>query len=203
MECGPLGWSFTLAPLGPTALVGNLTLHGVTRAALTSVLVDDVAGTADLALARCAAGFGLELPFEPTDPSYWVDYDPEAREPLYYPDPVPAQVRIGVAGHAGSSAGAWSPPSAAAQRGEDEAAVVATPPVADEAAAEAALERVSPTSAGHEVIERLIDRLKELGLGREAAQLVVKYQGYGRTPQESRELYGRLRALLRNEAGAP
>ena len=48
----------------------------------------------------------------------------------------------------------------------------------------------------HVVIDRLVDRLKAEGLGAQAAKLVVRYGGYGRTAEESRELYGKLRSLL-------
>lgn len=56
---------------------------------------------------------------------------------------------------------------------------------------------------GREVIERLVERLKGAGRGREAAALVVEFGGYGRTADEARELYRRLRELLiAAEAGA-
>jgi hypothetical protein len=48
-----------------------------------------------------------------------------------------------------------------------------------------------------ELIDRLIERLKEAGLGKQAALIVTKYGGYGKTPDETRKLYGELRALLK------
>jgi hypothetical protein len=51
-------------------------------------------------------------------------------------------------------------------------------------------------SEGQQVIERLVERLRAEGLGREAATLVVEHGGYGRSPEEARELYRRLRELL-------
>ncbi|MCS7059458.1 MAG: Rad52/Rad22 family DNA repair protein [Meiothermus sp.] len=47
------------------------------------------------------------------------------------------------------------------------------------------------------LIDRLLERLKQAGLGRQAAQIVVKYGGYGKHPEETRRLYGELRALLK------
>ncbi|RIH92297.1 hypothetical protein Mgrana_01848 [Meiothermus granaticius NBRC 107808] len=48
-----------------------------------------------------------------------------------------------------------------------------------------------------ELIDRLMERLKEAGLGKQAALIVNKYSGYGKTPDETRRLYGELRALLK------
>ncbi|RDI96561.1 DNA repair protein Rad52 [Meiothermus sp. QL-1] len=47
------------------------------------------------------------------------------------------------------------------------------------------------------LIDRLMERLKAAGLGKQAAQIVLKYGGYGRHPEETRKLYGELRALLK------
>lgn len=51
-----------------------------------------------------------------------------------------------------------------------------------------------------ELIHRLIDRLKELGMGKEVARIVMKYQGYGSSPEETKRLYGELRALLKGKS---
>lgn len=51
-----------------------------------------------------------------------------------------------------------------------------------------------------EIIHRLIDRLKEMGMGKEVARIVMKYQGYGSSPEETKRLYGELRALLRGKS---
>ncbi|MCX7601013.1 MAG: Rad52/Rad22 family DNA repair protein [Meiothermus sp.] len=48
-----------------------------------------------------------------------------------------------------------------------------------------------------ELIDRLIERLREAGLGKQAAQIVMKYGGYGKHLDETRKLYGELRALLK------
>lgn len=53
---------------------------------------------------------------------------------------------------------------------------------------------------GQQVIDRLVERLKDEGLGLEAARLLVEYGGYGSDPQTARELYGRLRELLTGRA---
>lgn len=63
-------------------------------------------------------------------------------------------------------------------------------------------ETVSPPSperakpAGQQAIDRLLDRLKEEGLGLQAAKLIVRFEGYGSNPQAAKELYAELRALL-------
>jgi len=54
-------------------------------------------------------------------------------------------------------------------------------------------------SAGHQAIDKLIDKLKMQGRGLEAAKLTVEYNGYGDNPQIAREFYGRLRELLLQE----
>lgn len=51
-----------------------------------------------------------------------------------------------------------------------------------------------------ELIDRLIDRLKELGMGKEVARIVMKYQGYGSSPEETKRLYGELRSLLKGKS---
>jgi hypothetical protein len=175
---GAEGWSFHLAPMGPDVLVGNLTVQGVTRAAL--VRVDHRAGAdpgrhADEVLSTAALGFGIRPPVD-TEAAYWVDYDPDAGEPLHLPDV-----------EAGTGADIQTETDTTPSAGPE-----APGPGDDRPEA-----RTEIRAAGaHEVIERLIERLREEGLGKEAALLVVRYQGYGRTPEESRELYGRLRSLL-------
>ncbi|MCX8087953.1 MAG: Rad52/Rad22 family DNA repair protein [Meiothermus ruber] len=51
-----------------------------------------------------------------------------------------------------------------------------------------------------ELIDRLIERLRQAGLGKQAALIVMKYGGYGKHPEETRKLYGELRALLKGQA---
>jgi hypothetical protein len=54
--------------------------------------------------------------------------------------------------------------------------------------------------AGHQTIDKLVDKLKQQGRGLEAAKLTVEYKGYGDNPQMAREFYGKLRELLLQEA---
>ena len=55
---------------------------------------------------------------------------------------------------------------------------------------------------GQQMIDRLVDRLKDEGQGLAAARLLVRYGGYGKDPDTARELYAQLRALLRGESVA-
>lgn len=56
--------------------------------------------------------------------------------------------------------------------------------------------------AGQVAIDRLVERLRDGGLGLEAARLLVEHGGYGEDPETARDLYGRLRALLRDRSVA-
>ncbi|WP_457630428.1 hypothetical protein [Oceanithermus sp.] len=56
--------------------------------------------------------------------------------------------------------------------------------------------------SAQELIDKLVARLREAGRGREAAELVVKYGGYGGDPETTRKLYGELRALLLEKGAA-
>ncbi len=51
-----------------------------------------------------------------------------------------------------------------------------------------------------ELIDRLIERLKENGLGKQAAMIVSKHGGYGKTSDDTRRLYSELRALLKGQS---
>ena len=70
-----------------------------------------------------------------------------------------------------------------------------TPRKLPEAEPEAEAEEEKPEA--HRLIDQLLERLKEKGLGKEAARIVNKYGGYGKTPEETRKLYGELRNLLK------
>jgi hypothetical protein len=88
---------------------------------------------------------------------------------------IPPQVHVGTAAHRSHTLEVPAPPDAT------------SPP------AEAKPEP-------QELIDRLIERLKEAGLGKQVAQIVMKYGGYGKHPDETRKLYGELRALLKGRA---
>ena len=47
-----------------------------------------------------------------------------------------------------------------------------------------------------EVIDRLVERLGEEGLGLEAAKMLTQYGGYGNNSESAKELYSKLRELL-------
>lgn len=184
----PAGWSCQLLPLGDRAVVCNLTVEGVTRAGVYESPVGTVPGSmlgsaaalADAAFAAAAAQFGMGG----GGAEEWVDHDPESGEVLL-DDP--------------STVGSEDPPVSSAYAVTGGVVGVAA------AAAENA-EDTQPADArpeAHQVIDRLVERLKAEGLGAAAAKLVVRYGGYGRDAEESRELYGRLRALLMHKVTVP
>lgn len=205
---GSANWSFQLLPLGERSLVCNLSVAGVGRSGVATVADGltrfDATLLAEHALAAAAEQFGMAPGGKAVA---WVDFDAETGEPLYLPedDEEPA------AGDAVETE-ALVGPQAAAEAAAAEAAVAeaavaeAAAAVADATAAPLASAPDEPPAdpspggrpTGHEVIERLLDRLREVGLGREAARLIVAHGGYGRTQAEARELYGKLRALLMN-----
>ncbi|MBS3934335.1 MAG: hypothetical protein KGZ35_08255 [Truepera sp.] len=144
---GKAGWSYALFAVGEQALGCNLTILGMSRAAVVAIQQQGLEACADEALARAAEQFEL-LPPHDLAAEYWVEADPETGAPLYEPHQQPAAI-----------------------------------PEAEK-------------SAGRQAIDRLLERLKASGAGREAAALIVQYGGYGRSPEASRELYAKLRVLL-------
>ncbi len=54
--------------------------------------------------------------------------------------------------------------------------------------------------AGQQAIDKLLERLKQEGQGLEAAKLLIRFGGYGQNPEAARELYSKLRDLLRDVA---
>ncbi len=202
----PEGWSCQLLPLGDAALVCNLTVEGVTRSAVAELPAGAVAGSdlasaaalAETALALCAAQFGMAAGGR----QGWAPHDPESgdvlveelEEGLAEPEPFGA-----VAAGSGPSVTAAGPalggpepvpPTVQHAGGEP------PPALALDAASATPDEAAGERPEAHQVIDRLVERLKEEGLGSQAARLVVRYGGYGRTAEESRELYGKLRSLL-------
>ena len=180
----PAGWSCQLLPLGPEAVVCNLTVEGVTRAAVaerpagavTGSELGSAAALADTALALCAAQFGLVAP----GVEGWAPHDPETGEVRWE--------ELEAAASAGSEDAAPVAPQGAADAPGTAPPDGAAPPDTETAAAE--------RPEAHQVIDRLVERLRAEGLGAEAARLVVRFGGYGRNAEESRELYGKLRSLL-------
>jgi hypothetical protein len=183
---GPQGWSLRLTAWGGDGLIAELTLADTVRsvvvrvAAVPGLQADDGAldaGRAATGAAWTAAAqaFGVQLPVHLRDDG-WVAFDPVQREPLHRPEHE-------VAPDAGRDVGAVGDRGASPTPARTDAAADATD--ADEAKPEA-----------HRVIDRLVDRLREEGLGAEAARLVAGYGGYGADLAASRELYAKLRALL-------
>ena len=192
---GPSDWSFQLLPLGERSLVCNLSIAGVGRSGVATVADGlqrfDATHLADHALAAAAEQFGMRPGGKAVA---WVDFDAESGEPLYLPeddDHEPASAASPSASPSASEAAA-----VASADSEDSLPGRAGDPGNAEPGADA-------RPAGHEVIERLLDRLREEGLGKEAARLVVTYGGYGRNQAEARELYGKLRALLLSASTVP
>lgn len=210
---GPAAWSLKLAPWSDGGIVAELTIAGATRAAAVGIRpaptadaaggwIDVAAGAGEAAFAAAAAGFGMLPPVEGSDDG-WVDADPDTGEPLFVPATRP---RTG--GDGSLAAGADPGPAVAAttladddgngpDRADDPAvaAEVAPARVRGNEPGEVARETAGKPEA-HRMIDRLVERLREEGLGAEAARLVLSYGGYGKDQEHSRELYARLRALL-------
>jgi len=171
------GWSQTFAALGERGLVCTLGALGVSKAAVAPYTTEaDLGDTADDALAAAAALFGLR-PAVILDELPWVDYDPEQRQPLYEPNLSGAE-----------DGDETSVQAAPASRPEPAAAQTETPAAAPPAT----------KPAGQQAIDKLIDRLKADGKGLDAAKLLNTYGGYGGDPNAARELYAKLRELLRD-----
>ncbi len=183
-ELGVPGWSYALSAFGAGGVVCALTVAGVTRSSVAASgdSLVPLEQLADLAFSRCARQFGMAPPVAAQHPSYWVEVDTETLEPLFEPEPVPEPVpETAVAAPAAAASAASAAPDASPGR------AVSEPP--REASSEALA-----------MIEKLIDRLKAEGKGKEAARLVATH--HGDTAEQARELYSRLRALLKQEAGA-
>lgn len=197
---GVAGWSFQLLAASGGAIICNLTLAGVTRAAVAANPAGLDVGTerlADHALCLAAAAFGIG-PSLADRFSAVVDFDDETGAPLYLPaDDLWLAAMAAASSAAAASVGArdvaGDPSESAATAPSAEVAVTAE----GAPAAKGAPER----SQGAKAIDRLVERLSEEGLGREAARLVVAHHGYGRDPDEGRELYSKLRALLLEKHG--
>ena len=185
---GVAGWSNTLTSLGSPAevlaLACTLTVEGVSKSAAASLGPGIGASVlADDALVHAAERFYM-LPPADLNLSYWVDYDKENQTMLYEPSAQPDSV------YAPDSAETSVPAPAAST----------TPTVETATATLDAPNPPKPKPAGQQAIDRLVERLKAEGRGLEVAKLIIAYDGYGTDPNAARELYAKLRELLRGGA---
>lgn len=173
----PGGWSSQVHPLGVRAAVCNLTVDGVGRSGAYEVPVTAVPGsplaTAGAIVDAAFAAAAAQFGMVSGGEAVWVDHDPETGEVLVE--------------------------AADPTLDEEEAPVLDARPLVEQRQEAGVDERPE----AHVVIDRLVERLKAEGLGADAAKLVVRYGGYGRTAEESRELYGRLRSLLMGKVSVP
>lgn len=202
--CGISGWGNRYRPLGATAMVCELEIHGLPKSALAQGAEQhvDMEAVAAAALTRAVALHRIALPVD-VGHDAWVDWDSEKLQPLYWPDPsdaldlpdAPEPSEPREPPHARESA---SPQDSAASAAASEQA----PPPLQAAAAKPlgtppeALDQAPIRSEGQRAIDKLVDRLRDAGLGLDAAKLVNQHQGYGSDPDAARELYTRLRQLL-------
>lgn len=201
---GPDGWALDLRPWGEDRLIAELTVRGASRATVVRVAplpglgggeahLDAGAAATGAAMASAARLFGMVVPVR-TLGDGWVDADPETGEALHPPEHEVDASSATAAASAGPSAGTSAGASPVADR----------PAQAGDPTPEGATVDAEPAAAkpdGHQVIDRLVERLREEGLGGDAARLVTAYGGYGRDPDASRELYAKLRALLVERGG--
>ncbi len=193
---GIAGWELVYAPLDAGAVTCHVTVAGVTKGAVAAAaLVGGPVGTAEIAFARAAELFGLRAPFA-IGATAWVPCDAETLVPLHAPE-VDGTVAAPAAPPpvaATASAGAATQSAAAASSTPGQAAP-------DPGGASAVTDTAPPTQkpAGQQMIDRLVERLKDEGQGLAAARLLVRFGGYGKDPDTARELYAHLRALLRGE----
>ena len=224
------GWSMRLVPLGPDAVVCELELLGVHKTGVARSFGGQLAveRVCAWAMGRAARLCGMR---PPSERGAWVDFDFEAGEPVVVPEigieaGHEADREFDLDGTlADGPAGAWRwsmervawrrvvwgsvvwramvsrpvPPRTSRRRRPLGAARAS-----DARPGAAPAPETGPArSEGQQVIERLVERLRAEGLGREAATLVVEHGGYGRSPEEARELYRRLRELLLDRGAAP
>ena len=181
---GVASWSNTLTSLGSPAdvlaLACTLTVEGVSKSAAASLGPGISASTlADDSLVYAAERFHM-LPPADLNLSYWVDYDKENQTMLYEPSVHSAEASEGTPGPVAVSSTSTETPAIAVS--SQPASKPATKP------------------AGQQAIDRLVERLKAEGRGLEVAKLIIAYDGYGTDPNAARELYARLRELLRGGA---
>ena len=178
-------WANRYVSLGDSAVACEVQIDGLAKSA--------VAGTrgapayphelAAAALTRATAMHGAPLPVD-VQQDAWVDWDPDQRQVLYWPEapagsPSSAPEEVPVSDLAETQLSEPPPPLDMTPQG-----------------AEQVPEQVAIRSEGQRAIDKLVDRLREAGLGLEAAKLVNAHLGYGNDPDAARELYARLRQLL-------
>ncbi len=219
---GPDAWSLTLRAWGEDALIAELAFLGVDGATVSRAVVSralklpalagaDGSGslsaadaTTGAAWTAAAAAFGATVPIEVLDDG-WVDADPESGEGLHPPEHGAASEgrapRQDGTGRATGHGGAGSPPTrptsppAAPSRAPQGSGATGSGATDSDATGSSGAE-IADKPDGHQVIDRLVERLREEGLGADAARLVTSYGGYGGDAESSRELYAKLRALL-------
>ncbi|MBB6099975.1 hypothetical protein HNR42_003436 [Deinobacterium chartae] len=104
-----------------------------------------------------------------------------------------AAAAFGIGEHELSAPHRWAPYD------PEQPTAAATLAPAHSSTAQPSPEPVKPKA--HQHIDEMMERLKEAGLGLEAAKLSMRYGGYGSTLEESRQLYAQLRDLLRERSG--
>ena len=189
------GWGVAYAPLDAGAIACHVTVAAVTKGAVAAAaLAGGPVATSEAAFARAAELFGLHAPL-PSGAAAWVPCDPATLQPLHLPE-----VDLASGAHR-SSRGAVVGVAVPQEPSEAKAAGASTASEVGEAPATVA-EPPAEKPTGQQMIDRLVDRLKDEGQGLAAARLLVRYGGYGKDPDTARELYAHLRVLLRGETPA-
>jgi hypothetical protein len=178
---GVAGWSSRYRAMGE-AVACELSVGNVTKSALAESTHVDKSTASQDAFVYAAELFGMLPPMNRFE-TYQVDYDPEAKAPLFDPEvetnnlePGELEPEVRPDGMRPSSGTAADPA-----------------PEVTEAPAK---------SAGQQAIDKLVERLEGEGKGKDVAKLVIKYGGYGQNPDAARELYSKLRALLVGEGAS-
>ncbi len=192
---GVAAWSNTLLSLGSPAdvlaLACTLTVEGVSKSAAASLGPSmSASALADDALVYAAERFHM-LPPADLNLSYWVDYDKENQTMLYEPSAPSAEA---------SEEGAPEPVAAPFSAAEETPGTETPSTTSNTAASSQPASKPTTKPAGQQAIDRLVERLGAEGKGLEVAKLINAYGGYGTDPNAARELYARLRELLRGGA---
>jgi len=178
----PHGWGLQFQISSGDAVACHLTLQGVTKGVVVSLpAVGGSEAAARLALDAAARLFGAHS----TLPEAWtalLPFDPETQTVLHEPEPPEGVPLLGPATLEAPKSGAI-----AADRAGEGGAAAATDPASTDAPG-----RPEP----QQMIDRLVDRLKEEGKGLAAARILVKHGGYGQDVETARQLYRELRGLL-------